>query len=95
MRCGAVEDTPHTFVSIGAAGKFSARRSDTPKQLCGCRCIPFIELPEVLFVLQNRGEGFDCRPPQLCPVVAGASPTISGEFFVPFFVLEMNHEHKE
>ena len=27
--------------------------------------------------------------------IASSSPTISGEFFVPFFVLVMNHEHKE
>jgi hypothetical protein len=34
-------------------------------------------------------------PPQFCLVVAGASATISGEFFMPFFVVVMNHEQKE
>src|SRR5262249_9659784 len=56
---------------------------------------PFIELPEVRFVLASRGEGLDFRTPQLDPVAAGGSPRISGEFFVPFFVLVTNHEHKE
>jgi hypothetical protein len=35
------------------------------------------------------------RPPRMCPVVAVGIPTIGGEFFVPFLVLVMNHEHKE
>jgi hypothetical protein len=70
-------------------------RSDTPKHLRGCRYIPCLDLPEGLFVVPSRSEGLGFRTPQLGPVVAGASPTVSGEFYVPFFVLVINHEHKE
>src|SRR5208337_868861 len=68
---------------------------DTPKYFCGFRSIAFIELPGVRLAFPTRGERLDIRPPQLCPFVASASHTISGEFFVPFFVLVMDHEHKE
>jgi hypothetical protein len=38
----------------------SSLRADTPRQLCGCRSIPFIEQPETRFVPPSGGEGFGC-----------------------------------
>jgi hypothetical protein len=49
----------------------------------------------VLFVFPYRGEGFGLPTFSIVSGVAVGIRTDFGEFFVPFLVLVMNHEHKE
>jgi hypothetical protein len=52
-------------------------RSDTPQHLCAGRSIPFIELPELLFVFPNRDERFGLS---ISSIVAGRCRWLSRDF---------------